>query len=120
MLMPPYSFAKPAFAGKDTLDMGEGARAEEPEGVGPSVAIVDAKERGGQGGEHLRLVLHDYVGLHGGHGELTGHVRDCGHNSIYQSMPSAVDAPGGQCPQDLATALSIILTTTSKSCVDPD
>jgi hypothetical protein len=35
-------------------------------------------------------------------------------------MPSATAGPGGQCPHHLATALSIILTTTPKSSLDTD
>ena len=41
------------------MDVGEEAGAEGLGGVGPAVAVVDADEGGGRGGEHLRLVLHN-------------------------------------------------------------
>jgi len=55
--------------------MGEESGSEEPGGVGPAVSVVDADERGGRGGQHLRLVLHGQVGLRRCHRELPRRVR---------------------------------------------
>jgi hypothetical protein len=99
------------------LDVGEEAGAEEAGGVEPAMAVVDADERGVREGKHLSW---SSMARLASVSAMENSPAACGRSSIGQSMPSATAGPGGQCPQHLATALSIILTTTPKSSLDTD